>query len=175
MASLLHRDDKGKLKSKQESRSQNSYDPPKSILSKGEGVLTKASVVADSKTVRSAAANNDRISSGLVRFNVPDDTAYRDRQMKLRLQQLSRRRSLKQYRHGKVRDGEILKMEKMLVRVESTCQPLPDDFDENNSVKVVTRIIEKWQEFLVVCRETSYADADHMLQFYKSRVSMKSA
>jgi hypothetical protein len=126
------------------------------------------------ETAPSTATKKDRISSGLVRFNVPDYIVHRDHQMKLRVEQLSRRRSLTQYGYGKVRDGEILKMEKMLVRVESTSQPLPANFDENNSMKVVTKPIEKWQEFLVVCRETSCEDAELMLQFYKSRVSMKS-
>ncbi|KAH0559929.1 hypothetical protein GP486_003552 [Trichoglossum hirsutum] len=172
MASLLHRDHERRLKNpKQDGHSHSSSDPPKGILSKGKRAPSRGPEPAeDSRTTPSATAKKDRISSGLVRFNVPDDVIHRDHQMKLRLEQLSRRRSLRQHRHDKVRDGEILKMDRMLVRVESTSQPLPDNFDENKSMKLVTKLIKKWREFLVVCRETSCEDAEILLQFYNSRV-----
>ncbi|KAI9763125.1 MAG: hypothetical protein M1840_000890 [Geoglossum simile] len=172
MASLLQRDKGRKLKNSKHGRhSQSSPDPPKGILSKGKGAPVVGSDAAEvPQTIPSITAKKDRITSGLVRFNMPDDVIRLDREMKVRLEQLSRRRSLRRYRRGKVRDGEILKMEKMLVRVELTSQPLPDNFDENASMKVVTKLIEKWREFFVVCRETTSEGAEILLQFYKSRV-----
>ena len=176
MASLLQRDNERKLKNSEHGRHrQSSPDPPKGILSKGKRLPAQGSDATDvPQTIPSVAAKKDRLSSGLVRFNMPGDSTDPDREMKLRLEQLSRRRSLRRYRHGKVRDGEILKMERMLVRVELTSQPLPDNFDENASMKVVTKLIEKWQEFFVVCRETTTEGAEVLLQFYKSRVGTTS-
>jgi hypothetical protein len=110
-----------------------------------------------------------RTSGGLVRFNIPDEVAHKDKDLKLRLAQLSRRRSLKRGRR-KIRDGEIIKMEKMLVRVDSTLHQVPDDYDENGSMKITTRTVEKWREFVVVCRERESEDASLSIQLYKSRV-----
>jgi hypothetical protein len=117
-------------------------------------------------------AKKVRTSGGLVRFNIPgeDGVGHKDKDMKLRLAELSRRRSLRRDRR-KVRDGEIIKMEKMLVRVESTLYQVPDGYDENESMKITTRTVEKWREFVVVCRERESEEASLSLQFYKSRVS----
>ena len=114
---------------------------------------------------------NGPVSSGLVRFNIPDKVVERDSRSKARLAQLSRRRSLRQFRRGNRRDGEIVKMEKMLVKVESTVQELSEDYDENNSMLIDSNTVEKWQEFVVVCRESVSDEAEYVLQLYKSRVS----
>ncbi|KAI9715562.1 MAG: hypothetical protein M1812_005866 [Candelaria pacifica] len=110
------------------------------------------------------------VSSGLVRFNIPDEGLDDDQQRKLRVAKMNKRRSIKRFRGGKVHDGEIIKMEKMLVRADSTMQDLPDDYDENESIKVETRAVEKWREFVVVCRESVSGDAEFILQLYKTRV-----
>jgi hypothetical protein len=119
------------------------------------------------------SANRDRVAGGLVRFNTAVDVKQRDNQMKNKLAHMSRSRSLK--RAGRrssnlrKREGEIIKMDSMIVRVESARTQLPDEYDENESLKVPTRAIEKWREYVVVCRENSNPDVPMSLRLYKSR------
>ena len=105
--------------------------------------------------------------SGSVRFAVPDNPATIQRLSRL---QASRRRSWRQIRRTKSHPGEILKVEKMLVRVDSTVQELPSDYNENDSLKTESRIVDKWKEFIVVCRESAEDNADFSIQMYKTRV-----
>lgn len=113
----------------------------------------------------------DRLGSGLVRFNVSDAVANSEARLKLRLSRVPLRRSLRSIRREKRRPGEIVKLGRMLVRVDSTMQTLPDDYDENDSLKTDSRTVEKWREYVVVCRESTEEDVDFSLQMYKSRVS----
>lgn len=108
--------------------------------------------------------------SGSVRFDVPDNSAPIRRLSRLNVLQAGRRRSRRQIRRGKSLPGEILKVEKMLVRVDSTLQELPSDYNENDSLKTESRIVDKWKEFIVVCRETAQDNADFSIQMYKTRV-----
>lgn len=119
-----------------------------------------------------SVAQATRIPTGLVRFNIPEEVAKKNRRTKARLDHLNRKHALKQFRRSGKRDGEIVKMEKMLVKVESTIQILPDEYNENESMTVDTKTVEKWQEFVVVCRESTSEEADYILQLYKSRVSI---
>ena len=119
----------------------------------------------------SKRSGRDRIPSGLVRFNVSDETANSEARLKLRLSRVSRRRSLRSVKREKCRPGEIVKLERMLVRVDSTMQTLPDDYDENDSLKTDSRTVEKWREYVVVCRESTEEDVEFSLQMYKTRVS----
>ncbi|KAL4907923.1 hypothetical protein BDW74DRAFT_166510 [Aspergillus multicolor] len=74
----------------------------------------------------------------------------------------------------KVEAGEVIKAEKMLVRVEETVQDeLPEDYSEFDSLRMETRVQDNWREFLVVCRSTSDKVAPFMLQMYKTRVVPK--
>ncbi|KAB8337290.1 hypothetical protein FH972_021591 [Carpinus fangiana] len=107
---------------------------------------------------------------GAVHFNLPEDSTTRERHVRARIAQLKQRRTFKRLRRGKVHDGEIVKMANMLVRAEFTNYELPDEYDENDSLKIETRIIDKWKEFMVVCREADDDDAPFSLQMYKSRV-----
>lgn len=113
---------------------------------------------------------NGQAPTALVRFNIPDDDAAHDRHTKDRLAKLSRRRSLKQFRRGTKHDGEIVKVEKMLVKVEATHQELSSEYDENESLVVESKTVEKWQEFVVVCRVSASKEAYYVLQLYKTRV-----
>lgn len=108
------------------------------------------------------------ITSGLIRFNLPGET-HNELDAKLKSNKAGRG---KPWRHsrGQGRSGEIVKMEKMLVKIDSTRQELEADFDENDSVKVDTRVVEKWREYVVVCRESTDEGADYSLQLYKTRV-----
>jgi hypothetical protein len=62
-------------------------------------------------------------------------------------------------------------MERMLIRVDATANDVPDDYDENGNQKIESRTIEKWREYMVVCRQSISEDADFVLQMYKTRVS----
>ena len=110
-------------------------------------------------------------NAGLVRFNLPDDAGPEDEEHKrTRLFHDARRRSWRR-RTGQINPGEIVKAEKMLVRIDLTQQDLDADYDENQSMKVESRALEKWEEVVVVCRESNEDDeVDYHLQLYKTRV-----
>ena len=104
---------------------------------------------------------------GLVRFNVHGSTDVpksKSRPFGTASQRVST------FRRKKEREGQIVKMERMLVRVHTTKQKLSKEFDENESRKVDTKVIEKWREFMVVCREGDRSGAGLNLQIYKTRV-----
>lgn len=108
--------------------------------------------------------------SGLVRFDVPDTSATIQGLSRPNVLPTGRRKSWRPIRRGKSHPGQILKVEKMLVRVDSTLQELPPDYNENDSLKMESRTVDKWREFIVVCRESAEADADFSIQMYKTRV-----
>ena len=106
---------------------------------------------------------------GLIRFNIPEIARPEDNDARAKLTHVHRHRSWR-HRHGQSRPGEIVKMEKMLVRMDSTMQELDADYDENDSLKVEARTMEKWREYVVVCRESNHEDFDYTIQMYKTRV-----
>ena len=113
-------------------------------------------------------------NTGLVKFNLDqdqDDTENRIlNRTASKISQAKRHRIFKRLRRGTAHPGEIVKMEKMLVRVDTTRHQLPRDFDENDSLEIETRTLEKWREFVVVCRESATDDCQFFLQLYKTRV-----
>lgn len=111
------------------------------------------------------------VSSGMVRFNMPTQVTQRGGGTKESLAHVSRRRSWRYLRHGEAHPGEIVKTEKMLVRIDTAVQQLPKEYDENYSVKTESRTLEKWREYVVVCRESrKEEESDFTIQLYKSRV-----
>jgi len=77
----------------------------------------------------------------------------------------------KRLRRDVLREGTIVKMERMLTRIDLTMQQVPEDFDENESIKLETRVLEKWREFMIVARKSKKHDVDDFrLQIYKTRV-----
>ena len=109
-------------------------------------------------------------AGGMVRFNLSDQHPHRDKVKSFDSRKFGPQRAWRRLRRDQSRPGEIVKMEKMLVRVDSTMRELPIDYDENDSLKTSARIIEKWREYVVVCRESTTDDADFSLQLYKTRV-----
>ncbi|OJJ60549.1 hypothetical protein ASPSYDRAFT_56097 [Aspergillus sydowii CBS 593.65] len=74
----------------------------------------------------------------------------------------------------KIEEGEVIKAERMLVRVEETLHDdIPEDYSEFDSLRMETRVQDNWREFLVVCRATSDKEAPFTLQMYKTRVVPK--
>ena len=111
-----------------------------------------------------------QVTSGLVRFNIPDKAAPTDDRAVARLAEGARHRSWRQLRRASPRSGEIVKMEKMLVRIDATVNEMDDDYDENDSWRIDARTVDAWREFIVVCRENADDKADYSIQMYKSRV-----
>lgn len=72
-------------------------------------------------------------------------------------------------------DGAIIKMEKMLVRIDATNMvKIPDEYDENSSQGVVSATRKKWREYMIVVRQNKTNDvSDFILQAYKTRVSLQ--
>ena len=109
-------------------------------------------------------------AGGMVRFNLAEQSGPRHGQTSFDVRKLGPQRSWKRSRKDQHQPGEIVKMEKMLVRVDSTMQELPPDYNENDSLKTSARTVEKWREFVVVCRESTTNDAEFSMQMYKTRV-----
>jgi len=110
-------------------------------------------------------------SSRLARFNLGDTVLDKRRRIRSRIERTQKKISERRSRRQKVQEGEIIKAEKMLVRVEETMERLlPDDYSENDSLKIETRVVDKWREFLVVCRQSSRKHTPFILQMHKTRV-----
>lgn len=105
-----------------------------------------------------------------VRFNIAEGIAHGQDKLKRKVTGVQKRAASAKLRRNTLQEGAIVKMEKMLVRVDMTMQGISEEFDENSSIKIETRLLEKWREFLVVVRQSRKDDADFRLQMYKSRV-----
>ena len=97
-----------------------------------------------------------------VRFDEPSRLQIRARAQKLAAKGL--------LRSSKIKDGEVIKTDKMLVRIDITQQQLPEQFDERVSQGVETRSLDKWREFMIVCRTHSEDGAAAVLQLHQTRV-----
>ena len=111
----------------------------------------------------------DRIAAAVPKVRFSEST-------KLQLRQRARRLAHKgTLRWGKIKDGEILKMDRMLVRADVTTQSVGNNFDERVSAGVITKPLDKWREFMVVCRKQKEDGAESVLQLYQTRVIAASA
>lgn len=73
------------------------------------------------------------------------------------------------FRSKRLREGEIIRAQKMLVRVEETVQDqLPEDYTENDSLKLEIGRVNKFREHLVVCRRCSEDNTPFSLQMYRT-------
>lgn len=88
-------------------------------------------------------------------------------QLRARAQRLALRGN---FRGSKAKEGQMLKADKMLVRVDITQQALGEEYDEKASQGVETRSLDKWREFMVVSRKHTEDDAAAVLQLYQTRV-----
>lgn len=108
--------------------------------------------------------------AGLVRFNIPNDDIQQERHIRIRLAQARKRGTFTRLRKSKVKDGQVVKVQNMLIRVEFTAHDVPADFTENESEKIESRVIDNWKEFLVVCRESAHEETPFLLEMYRTRV-----
>ncbi|KAJ9661465.1 hypothetical protein H2201_006496 [Coniosporium apollinis] len=156
---------------KQTSEPQDEPSGTKKLLSKITRSPKPSDTKADVAANDAATAPSPNQARGLVRFNEPEGTVHAELQAKARLTQMRARRASAKIRgRSQTRDGQITKMEKMLVRMDTTMTQVPDDYDENDSQKIEYRTNEKWREYMVVCRESADEDAEFTLQMYDTRV-----
>ena len=127
-------------------------------------------LIESSATESAAMKKANLTSSGQVRFNLPDEAVEEEQWAKTKVMDIMNRNSLRQPRKANSRSGVLIKSEKMLVRVDYTIGEVPSDYDENASVGSVTRTIEKWREFVIVCRKSTDDKAEFVVQLYKTRV-----
>lgn len=106
----------------------------------------------------------------LVKFDIPEDSKRAELHLRAKTAQMTMQRASTRLRRQKLKDGIVVKMERMLVRVDEAAKDVPDDFDENASQKIDSRVKDKWREYMIVCRQSISDDADFVLQMYKTRV-----
>lgn len=120
------------------------------------------SLALESQPSRGMLFDRARKNMPRVQFSEPSRL-----QIRARAQKLAAKGRL---RGSKIKDGEVIKMDKMLVRIDITQQQLPEQFDERVSQGVETKSLDKWREFMVVCRKHSEDNATAVLQLYQTRV-----
>jgi len=130
------------------------------ILRKAKGKVPKHQAEDENEDIADRRTSRVRFS------NVMSTAQDKRRHLKGRLARVGSRKG-----NLDLQEGEAMKVEKMLVRVEFTKHEISDDFDENESRKVETTTLDKWKEFMVVCREATSDEAvEHVLQIHKTRV-----
>lgn len=107
----------------------------------------------------------------LVKFDLPEDSKRAKVQLKAKHAQMTIQRAPTKLRRQKLKDGLVVKMERMLVRVDAAGE-VPDDFDENVNQRVTSRVKDKWREYMIVCRHNHTDNADFVLQLYQTRVGL---
>lgn len=105
------------------------------------------------------------------KYNLNDNVRDKQQRLRSRIAKTGGTIAANRPRRRKVQDGEIVKAERMLVCVEETLKEnLPSDYSENDSLRMESRSVDKWREFLVVCRKSSAEHAPFALQMYRTRV-----
>lgn len=115
-------------------------------------------------------SRRNRAKSKLARFNVEDNVQDRQQRIRSRVERTQNRISAARSRWSKAEKGELIRAQKMLVRVEESREALPSDFSENASMRVPTREIAKWRQYVVACRNGPDADTPYVLKMYNTRV-----
>lgn len=149
-----------------------STSPRKSVLRRPEGPRSRKPVDVNAVGNQASLQPKNRIDTK-VQFDLPDISSRRaELQVRARMAQVGIRHKGRSLTRGRLKDGEIVKMEKMLLRIDLASGPeQPEaDFTEKDSQSLETRVLEKWREFMVVCRECDDDQAALTLQMYQTRV-----
>ena len=141
---------------------------PSPALSSPDATQEHANVRQDQQLRQRPTDHLDKVTSKLAAPKVRFTEATK-LQLRTRAQRLAARGSL---RSSKLKPGELMKMDKMLVRIDTTQQTIREDFDERVSQGVETKPMDKWREFMVVCRK--HAEGA-VLQLYQTRVIASTA
>jgi hypothetical protein len=145
-----------------------------------KGILAKVKRRSELRLSKSDSPNDEEHADGhltrkksnlrnLVKFDLPEDSKRAKVQLRAKQAQMSISRAPTKLRRQRIRDGLVVKMERMLVRVDAAGE-VPDDFDENVNQRVTSRVKDKWREYMVVCRHNHTDKADFVLQLYRTRV-----
>jgi hypothetical protein len=155
----------------------NKAPEPADVESKppAKGILARVKRRSEMSISRSELSNDGLVRKkshlrNLVTFDIPEDSKRAKVHLKAKQAQMSISRAPTKLRRHKLRDGLVVKMERMLVRVDAAGE-VPDDFDENVNQRVTSRVKDKWREYMIVCRHSQTANADFVLQLYRTRVS----
>ncbi|KAL5365016.1 Pleckstrin homology domain-containing protein [Aspergillus floccosus] len=146
-------------------------EPPPTDLEHQEpqSELDEADDINDNRR-RDSTGSRLSLTRRAAKFHLDDNFLDKKRRIRSRLSKTHGLISDNLRFHRKLQEGEIIRAENMLVRVEETRQDLPDDYTENDSLRMETRVADNWREFLVVCRVNSDKEAPFSLQMYKTRV-----
>ncbi|KAF9693183.1 hypothetical protein EKO04_008796 [Ascochyta lentis] len=147
--------------------------PAKGILARVKRRSTMGFSKSDSSNATDAPAQDlTRKGSNLrnlVKFDIPEDSKRQAVHFKAKKAQMTIQRAGTKLRRKSIKDGLVVKMERMLVRVDAAGE-VPEDFDENVNQRVVSRVKDKWREYMIVCRHSHTDEADFLLQLYQTRV-----
>lgn len=169
-SSLLHRADADKALPEAEA---DSKPPARGILSrvkKGSHLRSSTSgQLAGDATDGNDLTRRKSNLRNLVKFDIPEDSRRATLHLKAKKAQMTVQRAGTKIRRQRIKDGIVVKMERMLVRVDAAGE-VPDDFDENVNQRVISRVKDKWREYMIVCRHSHRDDAEFVLQFYQTRV-----
>ncbi|KAH9871062.1 hypothetical protein J1614_006636 [Plenodomus biglobosus] len=169
-SSLLHKTDVTKAPAPADV---DSNPPAKGILARVKrrsGIRSSGSGQLDDAEPDAENLQRDRSSlRNLVKFDIPEDSRRATIHLKAKKAQMTVQRAGTKIRRQKIKDGLVVKMERMLVRVDTAAE-VPDDFDENVNQRVISRVKDKWREYMIVCRHSHKDDSDFVLQLYQTRV-----
>lgn len=159
---------------------QKESSPASQPISPATGILAKAKKRSHLGSPDSPATPLERAGEALsrkksdlrnlVKFDIPEDSKRATIHLRAKQAQMTVQRASSKLKRRKIKDGLVVKMERMLVRVDSAGKEVPDDFDENASQRIDSSVRDKWREYMVVCRHSASDDAEFVLQMYKTRV-----
>lgn len=148
--------------------------PAKGILARvkrrSELTLSKSDAAREEDGPKDSLVRKKSNLRNLVKFDIPEDSKRARVQLKAKQAQMTISRAPTKLRRQKLIDGVVVKMERMLVRVDAAGE-VPDDFDENVNQRVNSRVKDAWREYMIVCRHNHTDNADFVLQLYRTRVS----
>jgi hypothetical protein len=140
------------------------------VKRRSDPALSRSDDLSGANSSSNGLAHKRSNLRSLVKFDLPEDSKRAKVQLKAKHAQMTIQRVPTKLRKQKLKDGLVVKMERMLVRVDATAGEVPDDFDENVNQKVTSRVKDKWREYMIVCRHSRMDKADFVLQLYKTRV-----
>jgi hypothetical protein len=166
--SLLHHDD-------QDDEAKPSQDDDTQPKSKGILARAKSKVSGNEDTADALQILDDRVAApakNRIRFDIAQEGTRSALLMRARMGHSQLREGIGSVLKHRLTDGAIVKMEKMLVRVDATNNAkLSNEYDENSSQGVVSATRKKWREYMIVVRQNrSKEGLDFVLQAYKTRV-----
>lgn len=124
----------------------------------------------DVQSAKPVSGPEGRVRAKIARFNLDDNVLNQQQRIRSRIERTQDKVSANRPRWSKESEGEMVRAQKMLVRVEETSQEVPPDYSENVSLRTETQEIKKWREYVVVCRKALDDNAHFTLKMYKTRV-----